>query len=116
MRFLAGFALLVHAGVHLAIWLVPFDSERREYDARRSWLLAAEEINPVVIERAAIWGAVLCAVLFALSGCAFFAGWGWADEAAVAGSVISLLLGILYFFPWLASFLVVDLAILTLAL
>jgi hypothetical protein len=116
MRFLAGLALLLHAGVHLAIWLPAYDPERREHDARRSWILAAEQIEPVVIERTAIWGSVLCASLFALSGSAFFLGFGWADEAAAAGAVLSIMLALLYFFPWLASFLVVNLAILTLAL
>lgn len=116
MRYLAGLALVAHACVHLAIWLPAYDPAKRDHDARRSWILEAEGIDPVVIERTAIWGSVLCAAFFTLSAAGFFQGQGWADETAVAGAVFSIMLGVLYFFPWLASFLVVNLAILTLAL
>lgn len=116
MRFLAGLVLIAHACVHLAIWLPAYDPERREYDARASWIGQREELNPVVIERTAIYGAVLCAALFAASGTLFLAGIGGADEIAVMASVLSTLLTALYFNPWLSPFLVVNLAILTLAL
>jgi hypothetical protein len=116
MRYLAGLVLVAHACVHLAIWLPAYDPDKREYDARHSWIGSREQLDPVVIERTAIWGAVLCAALFTLSGALFITGLGGADEIAVGAAVLSMLLGILYLNPWLISFLVVDLAILVLAL
>lgn len=116
MRFLAGIALLVHAAVHLAIWLPAFDPEKRDFDARESWILRKEKIDERGSRRAAVAGAVLCAGLFTLAALGFFLGAGWADEVSAGTAVLSLLLTAVYFHPWLASFGVVNLAILALAL
>lgn len=116
MQYLVGLVLVAFAGVHLAIWLPAYDPARREYDARDSWIGRREELDPGVIDRTAVWGAVLCAALFTLAGVMFFAGIGGADEVTVGAATLSTLLGILYFNPWLGVFLVADLAILTLAL
>lgn len=116
MHYLVGLALVAFAGVHLAIWLPAYDPEKREYDARDSWIGRREDLDPVVVERTAVWGSVLCAALFTLAGALFFFGIGGADEVTVFAAVLSTLLGTLFFNPWLGMFVVVDLAILALAL
>jgi hypothetical protein len=116
MRFLAGLALIAHALAHVAIWLPAYDPEKRSFDARDSWILRTEQIDERGARRAAVVVAIGCAALFALAALGFFIGAGWADEVTAGTAVISLLLTIIYFHPWLASFAVVNLAILALAL
>jgi hypothetical protein len=57
----------------------------------------------------------VCAGLFVAAGLGFLSGAGWSSEAAAGGAMLSLLLVALYFHPWLASAVVINLAILTLA-
>lgn len=116
MRFLAGLLLLGYAFVHLAVWLPPYDPDRRAFDAKHSQLL----INAQVDERGARWaavgGAVAVAAVFLLAGFATIRGETWANEVSAGGAVLSMMLVALYYNPWLLPLVVVDLAIIVVAL
>lgn len=116
MRFLAGLVLLAHAAVHGAIWLRPFNPEKREYDPRESWILRREEVDERGYRRAAVIGALVCMGILALGAYGFFRGEPWANDLAAGGAFLSLLLVALYFNPWLSLLGVVSLAIMVVAL
>lgn len=116
MGFLAALALVAVAAVHLMIWLPRFDPEARTYDARDSWLARRAEVDEEGSRRAALVGAIAVAAILVFAAVGALGGAGWAAEAAAAGAVLSLLLSAVYFHPWLAVLMVVDLAVVVIAL
>jgi hypothetical protein len=116
MRFLAGLLLLGHAFVHLAIWLPPYDPERHAFDAKRSQLLLNAEVDERGTRRAAVGGALAVAAVFLVAGFATIRGESWANEVSAGGAVLSMMLVALYYHPWLLLLVVVNLAIVVIAL
>lgn len=116
MRFLAGLALLGLAVSHLMIWLPRFGPGPRTFDPRDSELLRRAEVDDRGARRTAVVGAIGTAVLLTLAAAGAAAGAGWASELAVTGATLSILLAILFFHPWLLVLVVVDLAVVSVAL
>ena len=116
MRFLAGLLLLGHAFVHLAIWLPPYDPDRHAFDAKRSQLLLNAEVDERGTRRAAVGGALAVAAVFLVAGFATIRGESWANEVSAGGAVLSMMLVALYYHPWLLLLVVVNLAIVVIAL
>lgn len=116
MRVLAALALLVMAAAHLALWLRGFDPARHSYDPRDSWLFRHAGVDERGFRRTAVVVAVLVAGIFVLAAAGLAARASWASEAAAGGAALSMLLAVVFFHPWLSVLLVVDLAVLTLAL
>lgn len=116
MMFVAGLLLLGHAFVHLAIWLPPYDPDRHAFDAKHSTALLRAGVDERGARRGAVGGALAVAAAFLLAGFATIQGEPWAGEISAGAGVLSILLAILYFHPWLAVLVVVDLAVVVLAL
>lgn len=116
MRFLAGLLLLGVGFAHLAIWLPPYDPQRHAFDAKRSQLLINAEVDEQGARRTATVAAIVVTAFFLMSGFATIRGSSWANEITAGSAVMSMILAALYFHPWLSVLVVVDLAILVVAL
>jgi uncharacterized membrane protein YphA (DoxX/SURF4 family) len=103
---LAGLFLIAHGLVHLAVWVAPAPPDA-PFDSRRSWLLGA--IGPLATVLA-----ILACVLLAVAGVLVLAGAG--ADLAIAGAAVSLVLVLLTFHRWLSFGVVIDVAIIAIAL
>ncbi len=110
MNWLAGLFLLAHGGVHLVVWLPPYDASTSPFDPKRSW--AAARLG---VERQgrgiAVALAVAAAVVFAVAGIGVIVHAQWAPALAVAGALLSLVLTLGYFNRWLLFNVVINAAI-----
>lgn len=116
MEILAGGVLVALALVHLAIWLPRYNPELRSWNARDSWLLAKSEVDERGTHITAVVAALVTAGCFVAAGLGTIRGASWASELTAGAAGLSLLLTLLYFHPWLSLLVVVDLAVLVLAL
>lgn len=111
MRYLAGLLLLGFAFVHLAIWLPPYDPRRHAFDAKHSQLLINAQVDERGARRAAAVTAIVVAACFLLGGFATIRGASWANDITAGAAILSILLSVLYFHPWLSILVVADLAV-----
>lgn len=116
MHYFAALALLGLAATHLAIWLPAFDPAKNTVDARDSWLFRRAEVDERGFRRAAVVSAVVVAGILVVASLGYLNRAGWAAEAAATGAALSMLLALVFFHPWLSVLLVVDIAVLSLAL
>ena len=115
MTLLAGLFLLAHGLVHLGIWCTPFDPDKAPFDPRRSWL--ADRGGWEGGARAlAVVLAVAAAAGFLVAGAGVIRGAAWAQAAAITGATVSLLLTLVYFHRWLAFNILINAAIIFVAL
>jgi uncharacterized membrane protein YphA (DoxX/SURF4 family) len=107
-RVAVGIFLIMHGLVHPAIWGPP-SAPDAPWDTSRSWLLrgAGKDTRRTV----AIVLATITAIGYVLAGVALLAGGGWWPPAAIVASVLSLVLLLSYFHPWLSFGVLLDTAI-----
>lgn len=115
MTWLAGLFLIAHGLVHLGIWCTPFDPAKAPFDPRRSWL-AAKLGQEGRIRGLAVALAVASAAAFLVAGTGVLVGSTWAQAAAITGAIMSLLLTFVYFHRWLSFNLLINAAIIFVAL
>ena len=84
--------LIVHAGIHVAIWATPRPKDAA-FDASHSWLLGNQRALSVGLALAAA-----AALLFAAIGLMAHAEW-W-RPVAVSGLGVSFVLMLVFFHPW----------------
>lgn len=115
MTWLVGLFFIAHGLVHLGIWCTPFDPAKAPFDPRRSWL-AARLGQEGRSRGLAVVLAVASAAAFLIAGTGVLTGAAWAQEAAIVGATLSLLLTFLYFHRWLSLNLLINAAIIFVAL
>ena len=115
MTWLAGLFLLAHGLVHLGIWCTPFDPAKAPFDPRRSWL-AARIGQERSARGLAVVLAVAAAAVFLVAGTGVIIGAPWGQAAAITGATVSLLLTLVYFHRWLSFNLLINAAIIFVAL
>ena len=116
LRVVIGGLLAYHGLVHAALWLpqaitgAPSASRIVRFDPGYSWLLSGISAD------GAYWFATLLAlaavVLYVGASIGMVVQQQWWRAATVAGSMISLVLLVLYFTPWLLLGIVIDAALL----
>jgi hypothetical protein len=87
--------LLLHAGIHVAIWATPApkDPKAAPFDAGHSWLLGDLRALALVL-------ALVAAGFLAVAGIGLWAHAEWWRPVAVIGLAVSFGLMVLYFTPW----------------
>lgn len=115
LRIAIGVFLVAHGLIHAAIWLpqaitrVAPANGTAPFDPGHSWLVSALNAD------AARWFAALLALaaaaLYVGAAGGFFAHQEWWRGATVVASVVSLALFALYFNPWLALAVLIDVAL-----
>lgn len=111
VRIVAGLFLIAHGLVHL-LYLA-----RRPEDAASTYPFVPEErwlarpLGPSAARAVAGTLAVACAIVFGVSGIALLVNADLWQPTAVAGSVVSLVLMLLFFHPWLLLGIAIDVAI-----
>ena len=115
MTWLAGLFLIAHGLVHLGIWCTPFDPAKAPFDPRRSWL-AARMGQEGRGRGLAVVLAVVTAAAFLIVGTGVLIDGDWAQAAAITGATVSLLLALVYFHRWLSFNVLINAAIIFVAL
>ena len=118
MEHLAAVAFLfAHPFVHVAVWAMPKPAETAApFDPTHSWALAAGHAPPTSQRATGVTLAWIAAALFAAAGLALaFDLVAWTALAVMAAAV-GLALKVLYFNPWLSLGVVLDVAVLALAI
>ena len=112
LRILAGLFLIAHGLVHL-LYLGPRPEDDPSYPfvPEDRWLPRAIGLQPSAAKALAGTLAVVCMVALVVSGIALLANAELWQPMAVAGSVVSLVLMLLFFHPWLAFGIAIDVAI-----
>ncbi len=115
LRLAIGVFLVAHGLIHAAIWLpqaitraVP-TSGTTPFDPGHSWLVSA--LNADAARWLAALLALTAAVLYVGAAGGLFTHQEWWRVTTVAASVISLALFALYFNPWLALAVFIDVAL-----
>ena len=114
MTWLAGLFLLAHGLVHVGIWCTPDDPAKAPFDPRR-WLAArmGQERSSGGL---AVVLAVASAAVFLVAGTGVIIGASWAQAAAIIGATVSLLLTLVCFHRWLSVNVLINAAIIFVAL
>jgi len=112
VRIVAGLFLIAHGLVHL-LYLAPRPEGDPNYPfvPEGRWFSRAVGLQPSAAKAIAGTLAISCAVAFVISGIALLANAELWESAAVVGSVISLVLMLLFFHPWLLLGIAIDTAI-----
>jgi hypothetical protein len=112
LRVVAGLFLIAHGLVHLLyVGPRPEDDPNYPFVPEGRWSARALGLGPSAAKAVAGTLAVPCAIAFAISGIALLADAALWEPAAVVGSVISLVLMLLFFHPWLVLGIGIDVAI-----
>lgn len=106
LRIAVAVLLFVHGFVHLRVWWWGFPQS--PFDPRRSWLIGETRAVSVAL-------AVLAGALLMLAGAGYLTQQDWAAYTAIGGSLLSLVLIVLVFNPWLLLGLAIDVAVIALA-
>jgi hypothetical protein len=112
-RVAVGIVLVVHGLIHPGIYGPPPGPDS-PWDTRRSWLFAG--LSASGRRAVAIGLASVAAAVYLVAGIALLAGAGWWAPAAVVASLVSLVLLVGYFHPWLSLGIVIDVAVIWAAL
>ena len=102
-RFLFIAFLIVHAAIHLAIWLPSFKPDAA-FDPNSSWLVGSQRGLAVTL-------AVIAAALLTAGGVGLWMEGSWWRVIAVAGLAVSFLLMVLFFHPWFIPIQVINAAL-----
>jgi hypothetical protein len=101
-----GLVLLGHGLIHVAIYAPPTAADA-PFDAGHSWLASgARQARPLLLTLAYASAATLT-----VAGIGLFAQQNWWQVAAIAGAVLSLLLLILFFNPWITVGVAINVAV-----
>lgn len=106
LRIAVAVLLFVHGFVHLRVWWWGFPQS--PFDPRRSWLIGEARAVSVAL-------AVLAGALLIVAAIGYATGQDWSAYAAIGGSLVSIVLIILVFNPWLLLGVAIDVAIVALA-
>ena len=104
---IAGLLLIVHAVVHLGVWL-PAPKDTAPFDPAHSWLLGD-------VRGAARGLAIIACVAFALAGVLVLAGSPAGAVVTIVAAVVSLILIAVTFNPWLIAAAAIDAGIVVIA-
>jgi hypothetical protein len=104
----AGLFFAVHALITAAIWIPP-QRELAGFGPRASWLFAGNRPTMVTL-------AVTASAAFALAAVGMFAHQDWWAPAAILGALVSLALIAATFTPWWSAAVVINAALIYLAL
>ncbi|PNI09716.1 hypothetical protein CXX84_05625 [Arthrobacter sp. AFG7.2] len=115
MTWLAGLFLIAHGLIHAGIWCTPFDPAKAPFDPRHSWL-ATRLGSDGPARSLPVMLALAATAIFVISGAAVLAGAPRAGVAAVTGAAVSLLLTVLVFNRWLSLNLLINAAIIAVAM
>jgi hypothetical protein len=112
LRIVVGLFLIAHGLVHL-LYLAPRPGDDPSYPfvPEERWFARAVGLEPVAAKVVAGTLAVVCMLVLLVSGIALLANADLWRPTAVVGSVISLILLLLNFHPWLAIGVTIDVAI-----
>jgi hypothetical protein len=102
-RFLFIAFLIVHAGIHLAIWLSPPRPDAA-FDPNSSWLLGSQRGLAVTL-------AVIAAALLVVGGVGLWMEGSWWRVISVTGLAVSFLLMVLFFQTWFIPIQVINAAL-----
>ncbi|MGE5459283.1 MAG: hypothetical protein ACM3WR_01520 [Solirubrobacterales bacterium] len=111
LRLGVGLFLIAHGLVHLMYLAPPADAAHNPFVAESRWFPKALGMDPTTAKAVAGTLAVATATLFLISGIAVFASVSIWKPMAVMGSMVSLVLMLLFLHPWLMFGLVIDVAI-----
>jgi hypothetical protein len=101
-----GLLLLAHGVIHVAIYAPPTAADA-PFDTGRSWLASGpRQARPLLLAFAYASAAALTA-----AGLGLFARQDWWQAAAIVGAVLSLLLLILFFNPWITIGVAINVAL-----
>lgn len=115
MSWAAGLFLMAHGLVHLGIWCTPFDPAKAPFDPRRSWVAARVGQEGSASALALVLAAGAAAAFF-IAGTGIIVEASWARTAAITAATVSLLLTLVYFHRWLSFNLLINAAIIFVAL
>jgi hypothetical protein len=110
IRVLFSILLIAHGLIHTAIWLSP-TSKEGTFDPKHSWILDSMGLQTDVIHGIAVVLAIVAALALVSGAIGLLAHQGWAHIPVLAGSVVSLLLIVVYFNPWMSLAILLDLGI-----
>jgi uncharacterized membrane protein YphA (DoxX/SURF4 family) len=112
LRILVGLFLIAHGGVHL-MYLGPRPENDPSYPfvPEDRWIARLMGLKPRGAKVVAAALAVACAAVLLVSGIALFADAGLWKPMAAVGSLISLVLLLLLFHPWLMIGVAIDVVI-----
>ena len=112
IRLVTGLFLIAHGLVHL-LYLAPRPETDPNYPfvPEERWLARAIGLQPSTAKAIAGALAVACAIAFVIAGISLLASAEVWEPAAVVASLISLVLMLLFFHPWLMLGIAIDVAI-----
>jgi len=113
VRVIAGLFLIAHGLVHLSyVTSKPKDAAASyPFVPEERWFPRALGLGPSAAKTVAGTLAVACAIAFAIAGIALLLDAALWQPAAVVASLISLVLMVLFFHPWLVLGIAIDVAI-----
>ena len=112
VRVIAGLFLVAHGLIHLMyVTPPPKDDPKYPFVPEERWFPRAVGLEPGAAKGVARTLATTCVVLFVIAGIALLANTSLWKPAAVTGSVVSLVLMLLFFHPWLVFGIAIDAAI-----
>ncbi|HEU4354289.1 MAG TPA: hypothetical protein VFT27_01745 [Actinomycetota bacterium] len=111
LRIGVGLFLIAHGLVHLMYLAPPQDAAHNPFVAESRWFPKALGMDPKTARAVAGTLAVATATLFLISGITLFASISIWKSMAVTGSLVSLVLMLLFLHPWLMFGLMIDVAI-----
>ena len=111
IRWLVGLFFIAHGLIHAAVWLPPF-KEGAPFNPSRSWLLGILGVGEGPMRSAAVALALVAMIGFILGSLGWIAAREWGRFFPVWSAMISLLLVVVYFHPWLSFAALINVAIL----
>jgi len=112
VRIVAGLFLVVHGLVHLLyVTPPPKDDPKYPFVPEERWFTRAVGLAPAAAKGVARTLAIVCVALFVIAGIALLANASLWKPTAVGGSLVSLVLMLLFFHPRLVFGVAIDVAI-----
>jgi uncharacterized membrane protein YphA (DoxX/SURF4 family) len=110
LRLLFGIFLILHGLIHSAIWL-PSSTPKGPFNAGHSWLLNSIGLQPDIIRTITVVVTIIAALALIIGGIGLLTHQTWFNIPILIGSIVSLLLIIGYFNPWMSLAILLDLGI-----
>ena len=104
--------LIVHGLLHPGVWTAPQQpGAQAPFVPGHSWALTAARVPPATAGALALALAWYTAVVYAIAGVGVLAGTGWWPTAALVAASSGLLLKAVWFDPWLALGVLLDVGV-----
>jgi hypothetical protein len=107
---LFGIFLILHGLVHAAIWL-PAPKEKQIFNANHSWFFDAVKMQSGTIRGIAIAACLVAFLTLVIGGIGILSHQNWALTPVLIGAIVSLILIVAYFNPWMSLAVLLDIGI-----